>query len=122
MSELDKELQEFDIDLDKDDVSDVDDGRTTGALRKSAEEDEVKTEKARSQRPNHNIYLARQLTNTQHDLLSSSSSDSRASISSLSLSSRIFNSMTTMSTNFSKIPEHNAVRCSRIQSPVEFHA
>ena len=41
LSDLDKELQEFDIDLDKDDVSDVEFGSSTGALKTSAEEDEV---------------------------------------------------------------------------------
>lgn len=41
-SDLEKELQEFDIDLDKDDVSDVDYGQSTGANKISAEEDEVK--------------------------------------------------------------------------------
>ena len=77
MSDLDKELQEFDIDLDKDDVSDDDYGRTRGAHRKSVDEDEVNMSKARSQRPTGHIYLARRLTNSQHDLLSSSDSRCR---------------------------------------------
>jgi hypothetical protein len=43
MSDLDKELEDFDIDLDKDDVSD-DENRALASKRtfkKSAEEDEV---------------------------------------------------------------------------------
>jgi hypothetical protein len=43
MSDLEKELQEFDIDLDKDDVSDVENGQTTGVYKKTTDEDEVKT-------------------------------------------------------------------------------
>ena len=42
MSDLEKELQEFDIDLDKDDVSDVENGQTTGVSKKTTDEDEVK--------------------------------------------------------------------------------
>jgi hypothetical protein len=43
LSDLEKELQEFDIDLDKDDVSDAETGPSTGASKKFADEDEVKT-------------------------------------------------------------------------------
>lgn len=42
MSDLEKELQEFDIDLDKDDVSDVENGQSTGVSKKTTDEDEVK--------------------------------------------------------------------------------
>lgn len=42
MSDLEKELEDFDIDLDKDDVSDVDFGQSTGAIKKPTDEDEVK--------------------------------------------------------------------------------
>lgn len=41
MSDLEKELQEFDIDLDKDDVSDVENGQSTGVSKKTTDEDEV---------------------------------------------------------------------------------
>ena len=41
LTDLDKELQEFDIDLDKDDVSDVEFEASTGAFKKSSEEEEV---------------------------------------------------------------------------------
>jgi hypothetical protein len=40
MSDLEKELQEFDI---EDDVSDVENGQTTGVYKKTTDEDEVKT-------------------------------------------------------------------------------
>lgn len=42
LSDLEKELQEFDIDLDKDDVSDVENGQSTGVFKKTTVEDEVK--------------------------------------------------------------------------------
>ena len=41
ISDLEKELQEFDIDLDKDDVSDVENGQSTGVSKKTTDEDEV---------------------------------------------------------------------------------
>ncbi|CAF4435967.1 unnamed protein product, partial [Rotaria sp. Silwood2] len=40
LSDLEKELQEFDIDLDKDDVSDVEIGQSTGVHKKYTDEDE----------------------------------------------------------------------------------
>jgi hypothetical protein len=43
LSDLEKELQEFDIDGDKDDVSDAENGQSKGDFKKSAIEDEVKT-------------------------------------------------------------------------------
>ncbi len=43
MSDLEKELQEFDIDLDKDDVSDVETEQSTGVFKKTTDEEEVKT-------------------------------------------------------------------------------
>jgi len=43
MSDLEKELQDFDIDLDKDDVSDAENGQSTGVYKKTTDEDEVKT-------------------------------------------------------------------------------
>lgn len=43
ISDLEKELQEFDIDLDKDDVSDAEIGQSTGVYKKTTDEDEVKT-------------------------------------------------------------------------------
>jgi hypothetical protein len=42
-SDIEKELQEFDIDLDKDDVSDAENGQTTGVYKKFGDEDEVNT-------------------------------------------------------------------------------
>ena len=43
LSDLEKELQEFDIDLDKDDVSDAENGQSAGVFKKTTDEDEVKT-------------------------------------------------------------------------------
>jgi hypothetical protein len=43
ISDLEKELQEFDIDIDKDDVSDAENGQSAKASKKFADEDEVKT-------------------------------------------------------------------------------
>jgi hypothetical protein len=43
LSDLEKELQEFDIDIDKDDVSDAENGQSAKASKKFADEDEVKT-------------------------------------------------------------------------------
>ena len=40
LSDLEKELQEFDIDPDKDDVSDIEKGQSTGFNKKFADEDE----------------------------------------------------------------------------------
>lgn len=47
LTDLDKELQEFDIDLDKDDVSDVDFGLSTGASKHTLDEDEVTKRRGR---------------------------------------------------------------------------
>jgi hypothetical protein len=48
MSDLEKELEEFDIGPDNDDVSDAENGQPKGAYKKSAIEDEVKTKKFRN--------------------------------------------------------------------------
>ena len=45
MSDLEKELEEFDIDLDKDDVSDVETGQSTGLNKNFGDEDEVNPSK-----------------------------------------------------------------------------
>ena len=43
MSDLEKELEAFDIDVDKDDVSDAEDGQSSGVYKKTTDEDEVKS-------------------------------------------------------------------------------